>query len=84
MNGQSAEQFGSGERHPIDASMRKSLNLYMNQLTKADLSAYTFERRRSDYDGAKSDLVVYDASGTAVIHGREFDSGSPRLTFWLD
>jgi hypothetical protein len=59
--------------------MVKSLQRHEIALRMVDLRPYTFERRRSEYLGAKSDLIVYDAEGRAVMHGREFDGA---LSFW--
>ena len=82
MSGQTKEEFGFGERHPLDPKIRKSINFYMNSLTNKDLEGWTFERRRSEYPGAKSDLVVYNAEGKVVLNGREFEGGSNKTAFW--
>lgn len=82
MSGQTKEDFGFGQRNAIDASMRKSINFHINRMTRMGLAGYTFERRHSDYPNAKSDLIVYDAGGNVALHGREFNGGNNKLTFW--
>jgi hypothetical protein len=81
-SGQSAEEFGFGQRYPIDASMRKSINFHINRMINQDLTGYTFERRHSNYPNAKSDIVIYDANDKPVLHGREFNGGNNKVTFW--
>ena len=79
MNGQTREEFGLGHRSPLTPPMVKSIKRHMLTLKNSDLGAYSFERRRSDYAQSKSDLVIYDGEGKAVLHGRETDGP---LTFW--
>jgi hypothetical protein len=67
--------FGEGERFPLTKQMTVAVKRHMVALKDADLSAYTFERRRSDYKDARSDLVIYDATSAKVLSGREFNSG---------
>jgi hypothetical protein len=75
MNGQTAEAFGEGQQFPLTKPMITSIQRHMPALKDTDLSSYTFERRRSDYAGAKSDLVIYNDSKQPVLHGRELNSG---------
>jgi hypothetical protein len=76
---QPQEEFGLGERFPITKAMSVSIKRHMNGLSKADLSGYTFERRRSEYHDAKSDLVIYNPADKPVLNGREIGG---RLSFW--
>jgi hypothetical protein len=78
-NGQSTELFGQGQRYPLTDKMVKSIKKHEVSLRSADLGAFKFERRRSTYHDAKSDLVIYNAEGTPVLNGREFDGP---LSFW--
>ena len=79
-SGQTQEAFGSGERFPLTKQMIQKIRRHMSGLEKTDLTAYTFERRHSDYPGAKSDIVIYNDSGQIVLNGREI-SGGP-TSFW--
>jgi hypothetical protein len=45
-----------------------------------DLDPYTFETRRSQYPGVKSDIFVFDGDGRPVIQGRDFHGGP--TAFW--
>lgn len=74
------EEFGLGQRFPLTKDMNKGIKRHMNGLSQTDLSSYTFERRRSDYQHAKADLVIYDGHGTAVLNGRELDGGN--TSYW--
>jgi hypothetical protein len=75
INGQTGEAFGEGQQFPVTKQMVASIQRHMPALKDADLSSYTFERRRSDYAGAKSDLVIYNDRKLPVLHGRELASG---------
>ena len=77
--GQKEEAFGFGQRSPLNKQMTASLRRHANNLLKADLSGYKFERRHSDYTNANADLVIYDANDKAVFHGREMGGG---YSFW--
>ncbi|HLF79437.1 MAG TPA: hypothetical protein VJB57_18300 [Dehalococcoidia bacterium] len=79
LSGQTAEKFGEGQRFPLTKPMVKSIKQHIGSLRETDLDAYTYERRRSDYSQAKSDLMIYDREGQAVLHGRESDGP---LNFW--
>ena len=80
LSGQTQAQFGSGERFPLTKSISRAITFHMNELNRTDLSKYTFERRHSDYPHAKSDLIIYDGEGAAVLTGRE--AGDGQMSFW--
>ena len=71
-NGQTTEAFGEGQRHPVTKSMIKSIKMHITSLRDTDITSYSFERRRSDYKDAQSDLVIYDGEGHMAMHGRDF------------
>jgi hypothetical protein len=75
MSGQTMEAFGEGERFPVTKQLIVTIKRHVNDLKDTDISGYTFERRRSDYKGAKSDLVIYNENKMPVLHGREPESG---------
>jgi hypothetical protein len=79
LNGQSTEVFGLGQRYPLTDKMVKSIKRHEISFRDVDLRSFTFERRRSTYAGAKSDLVIYDGDGKPALSGREFDGP---LSFW--
>jgi hypothetical protein len=79
MSGQTMEKFGEGQRFPLTKQMVKSIYEHIGNLKGSDLSGYTYERKRSDYSQARSDLVIYDVDGKPVLHGRESDGP---MNFW--
>ena len=79
-SGQTFEAFGEGQRFPLTKQMTTAIRRDIHHLEKSDLSAYTFERRHSEYPGAKSDVVVYDDQKTAIVSGRETSAGP--AAFW--
>jgi len=78
-NHQTAEAFGDGARFPVTKQMIVSIKRHMVGLKDQDITGYSFERRRSDYRDARSDLVVYNVEKTPVLHGREFGNS---ISFW--
>lgn len=80
-NGQSSEKFGEGKRFPLTKEMVSALYSHLPALRKVDMKGYVFERRRSIYPGAKSDIVVYNAQEQPVVDGREIGGNSP-FSFW--
>lgn len=84
LSGQSREEFGFGQRHPVSKQIAEGIRFHLDGMAKTDFAEYTFERRRSNYPTAKSDIVVYDPSGISVIRGREFSEGGHSLVFWRD
>ena len=79
-NGQTTAAFGEGQRRTVTKSMVKSIKNHLPGLRDTDIDGYTFERRRSDYKDAQSDLVVYDNDGHPAIHGRDFGH---LISFWV-
>jgi hypothetical protein len=55
--------------------------MHFSKLTSTDLSAYTFEKRKTNHPQAKSDIDIFDGSGALVIVGREF--GGNQIALWL-
>ena len=80
MSGQTKEEFGFGQQFPLTKSMMQVVRRHMSEHRSTDLTKYTFERRHSDYKDTKSDLVIYDANGKPVLHGREGSDGN--LSIW--
>ena len=79
-SGQSFEEFGEGRRFPLSKAVEHEIRRHVLELSTADLTGYTYERRRSDFVLAKSDIVIYDPSGKHVLEGREMARGG--YSFW--
>ena len=80
LSGQSFEVFGEGVRVPLSKELTHEIRRHIVELSRKDLTGFTFERRRSVFPQAKSDIVIYDATGTAVLNGREMQGGD--TSFW--
>jgi hypothetical protein len=80
LNGQTKEQFGSGQRFPVDKRMAQVIRHHSSEFSGVDLSKYTFERRRSGYPDSKSDIIIYDEDAKPILNGREATNG--RVSFW--
>jgi hypothetical protein len=78
-SGQSREEFGLGQRHPLSRSMEKSIKRHVTGLRRSDLSGYTYERRPSSFKDAKSDIVIYNPDGEAKLFGRDMYGDT---SFW--
>jgi hypothetical protein len=78
--GGQSEAFGEGQKSPLTKHLTLEIKRHIAELSRKDLVGYTFERRRSEYPQAKSDLVVYNQAGTPVLHGREMSGGE--FSFW--
>jgi hypothetical protein len=70
----------AGNKQPLSPQMRRQLVSHISYLEGENLDAYTFETRRSQQPGAKSDIFVFDGHGRPVIQGREFHGGP--TAFW--
>jgi hypothetical protein len=78
-SGQSREEFGEGQRHPLSKTLEKSIRRNVASLRGADLSGYQFERRPSEQKDAKSDLVIYNENQKPVLFGRDMYGDT---SFW--
>ena len=79
-SGQTREEFGLGQRHPLTKQLTKSIKRHVVSLRNEDLSGYEFERRPSQQKDAKSDLVIYDAEKKPVLFGRDMYGDT---SFWV-
>ena len=59
--------------------MAKQVQSQFTGLVTTDMTAYTLERTKSDFYGAKTDLAIYSGDGTLVLHGRDFGD---RIFYW--
>lgn len=72
-------QKQSTERQTFPEKLAKQVQSQFSQFAKTDLSAFTLERTKSNFQGAKADLFVYNSEGKLVINGRDFGD---RTFFW--
>jgi hypothetical protein len=68
------------ERTPLTRNVVKALLQQFTFLTSADIAGWTCERRRSDRQGAREDIRLFDSEGNQVYFGRTFDGRS--ISFW--
>jgi hypothetical protein len=47
--------------------MRRDLLRHLSYLEEENLDVYTFETRRSQYPGVKSDIFVFDGDGRPLL-----------------
>jgi major membrane immunogen (membrane-anchored lipoprotein) len=73
------EQTKISERRTFPAKLGKQVQSQFSQFTLTDMSAYTFEKVKSDFKSAKTDLTIFDLDGKMVLLGRDFGD---RTFFW--
>lgn len=49
------------------------------QFASTDMSGFTYEKTKSDFYSAKTDLTIYNSEGKHVLMGRDFGD---RTFFW--
>ena len=76
----SREDRGPGHRQLLPANLVKAMRYNFSRLGLADISAYTFERRKTSYPQAKADLSIFDDNGELSMEGREFPGG--QISLW--
>jgi hypothetical protein len=67
------------QREALPNRLAKEVQHQIQSLSRVDLHSYTYEQNKSSFKDAKSDLAIYDASGTLVLRGRDFHD---RTFFW--
>lgn len=73
------EEHSTVERKIFPAKLGKQVQSQFSHFTRTDMSAYTFEKVKSDFKSAKTDLSVFDLEGKLVLLGRDFGD---RIFFW--
>ena len=68
------------ERTSLPGNVVKSLLGQFTFLTADQISNWTCEKRRSDRQGAREDLKLFDSAGNVIYLGRSFDKGT--ISFW--
>jgi hypothetical protein len=69
-----------GKRESLAGDLEKSVRFHFQGYRSSNLNAFRVERQKSSYAGARSELVIFDAEGRAVIKGREFGKG--QFSLW--
>jgi hypothetical protein len=59
--------------------LAKEVQSQFSAFSRTDMTAFTFEKKKSDFREAKSDLSVFDGSGKLQLLGRDFGG---RIFFW--
>jgi hypothetical protein len=74
-----SEDHKTSERRSFPVKLAKQVQAQFSQFTRTDMSAFTFEKVRSDFKTAKTDLSVFNVEGKLVLLGRDFGD---RTFFW--
>ena len=69
----------STDRQLFPEKLAKQVRAQFSQFSNTDWSGFTVQRTKSSFQGAKTDLAVYNPEGKLVIHGRDFGD---RTFFW--
>lgn len=71
--------MSDAKREKLSSNLVKSVKFHFSGFSAAQIAGFKVERTKSDYPGAKSELLIFDEHGTAVIKGREFGGGQTSL-----
>lgn len=66
-------------REAFPEKLAKQVQSQFTGFARTDMKGYTWEKTKSEFYGAKTDLSIYDASGNCVLLGRDFGD---RMFFW--
>ncbi len=69
----------STTRQSFPTKLAGQVQSQFEQFARADMTAYTYEKSKSDFYGAKTDLTIFNADGKLVLNGRDFGD---RTFFW--
>lgn len=69
----------STTREAFPPKLATQVKSQFSQFHNADLGEFTYERSKSDFFGAKTDLTIYNQDGKHVLTGRDFGD---RTFFW--
>lgn len=59
--------------------LAEQVKAQFSQFAATDMAQYTYQRSKSDFYGAKTDLTIYNPEGKHVLTGRDFGD---RTFFW--
>jgi hypothetical protein len=71
--------MGNDKRESLSSNLVKSVKFHFTTYSTQDIQTFKVERSRSNYPHAKSDLVIFNGQGEAVIKGHEFGGGQTSL-----
>lgn len=74
-----SQHTSTNTRSAFPEKLAKQVQSQFTRFSSSDLSAFTFERKKSDFYGAKTDLTIFDSDGNHVLAGRDFGD---RVFFW--
>jgi hypothetical protein len=77
--GQEETAVSTEKRDILSSSLVKSVKFHFTNYSAQQIEALRVERSRSNYPHAKSDLVIFNGQGEAVIKGHEFGGGQTSL-----
>jgi hypothetical protein len=66
-------------RTTLPVKLARQVQSQFTAFSNTDMTAYTFEKSKSDFKDARSDLSIYDVEGTLKLFGRDFGD---RTFFW--
>ena len=66
-------------RTALPVKLAKQVQSQFTAFYQRDMTAYTYEKKKSDFKDAKMDLSVFDADGKLQLLGRDFGR---RTFFW--
>jgi hypothetical protein len=66
-------------RQAFPEKLIRQVRSQFTQFAGTDMSAFTVDKAKSEFYGAKSDLTIYNGEGRHVLTGRDFGD---RIFFW--
>ena len=66
-------------REAFPPKLAAQVKSQFSHFAHADMTGFTFQKVKSDFYGAKTDLTVYNSEGKHVLTGRDFGD---RTFFW--
>jgi hypothetical protein len=72
-------QSVSTTRETFPTKLAAQVKSQFSHFSRSDLTAFTYEKTKSDFYGAKTDLTIYNEDGKHVLTGRDFGD---RTFFW--
>ena len=66
-------------RNAFPPKLAKQIQSQFQQFSHTDMTTFTFDKKKSEFYSAKTDLNVYNQDGKLVLSGRDFGD---RTFFW--
>ena len=74
-----AQNIPATTRQTFPEKLARQVASQFTQFAHTDMTAYTVERTKSEFYGARTDLAVFNSDGKLVLSGRDFGD---RTFFW--